>query len=108
MVISDFSSVKIICIPTPTPVRFRIMGALKSSKCSKGHLMRGPNLYIRANGQRQCKACIDIRNKAYEKKRKAESRRRRAAKKLANGPKTISGQHRAQAAAINAAGVAEA
>lgn len=47
------------------------MGALKSLRCSKGHRMADPNLYYRADGQRQCKKCKDLKNKEQEKKRKA-------------------------------------
>lgn len=33
------------------------MGALKSSKCSKGHRLIEGNLYVRKDGQRQCRKC---------------------------------------------------
>lgn len=37
------------------------MGALKSSKCRKGHSLRGNNLYIRKDGTRECRACSNRR-----------------------------------------------
>jgi hypothetical protein len=33
------------------------MGALKSYKCSRGHVLAGKNLYIRKNGTRECRKC---------------------------------------------------
>lgn len=43
------------------------MGALKSQKCSKGHWLRGKNVYRRANGQRECRACSLKRSAKYFK-----------------------------------------
>ena len=39
------------------------MGALKSLKCSKGHVMEDPNLYHRGDGKRECLACKKERNR---------------------------------------------
>jgi hypothetical protein len=47
------------------------MGAIKSMKCMKGHLLRGKNLYIRANGTRECKACSLARSKRWRKRKLA-------------------------------------
>lgn len=50
------------------------MGALKSYKCSKGHVLRGANLYVCKNGSRQCRKCALERGRkfrALQKKRKA-------------------------------------
>lgn len=46
------------------------MGALKSSKCSKGHVLKAPNLYYRTNGQRECKKCKELRNAEIKEKRR--------------------------------------
>ena len=43
------------------------MGALKSYKCSKGHVLKGTNLYIRADGTRECRKCSLERVKAWQK-----------------------------------------
>jgi hypothetical protein len=40
------------------------MGALKSPRCSKGHKLSGDNLYLRHDGQRQCKKCALARSRA--------------------------------------------
>lgn len=45
-----------------------VMGALKSPKCSKGHLLKGDNLYMRKNGQRECKTCSNKRAKEFKEK----------------------------------------
>lgn len=47
------------------------MGALKSKRCTKGHLLHGGNLYLKSNGQRECKKCSLERSKiAYRNKTK--------------------------------------
>lgn len=86
------------------------MGALKSAKCSKGHKMTARNLYVRANGQRQCKKCTDIRNKLYQAEEKAKRRRLRPNKKQYQKAALI-GKVKARHVLrdrINAAGGAEA
>lgn len=48
------------------------MGALKSPRCSKGHKLAGKNLYIRKDGQRECRTCSLLRARAQsDRKRKA-------------------------------------
>jgi hypothetical protein len=44
------------------------MGALKSPKCSRGHRLAGKNLYIRANGTRECRTCSLLRSRKYWRK----------------------------------------
>ena len=44
------------------------MGALKSLKCAKGHLLAGKNLYLRKNGQRECRLCSLKRSRQWRKK----------------------------------------
>jgi len=54
------------------------MGALKSYKCSKGHVLRGANLYVCKNGSRQCRKCALERGRkfrALQKKRKATAQK---------------------------------
>lgn len=48
------------------------MGALKSPKCSKGHLMKPPNLYMRPDGQRECLMCKQQRGRDARAKVKKE------------------------------------
>jgi len=38
-------------------VKFSNMGALKSKRCSRGHLLAGRNLYMRKDGSRECLRC---------------------------------------------------
>jgi len=41
-------------------------------ECDQGHPLSGVNLYVRSNGQRQCKACRRAASRRYEdRKRKA-------------------------------------
>ena len=44
------------------------MGSVKRKTCKKGHPMRGKNVYQRANGQRECKACSRARVEAWRKR----------------------------------------
>jgi hypothetical protein len=44
------------------------MGAHKSYKCSKGHILKDGNLYIRKDGTRECRKCSLDRG---QKRRKA-------------------------------------
>lgn len=53
------------------------MGALKSTRCSKGHLLKEPNLYFRTNSQRECKKCKELRNLAIKEKRLVEPKPRK-------------------------------
>lgn len=46
------------------------MGALKSYKCSKGHILKGNNLYIRINGSRECRKCSLERNRKWREQQK--------------------------------------
>ena len=41
------------------------MGALKSYRCSKGHVLAGKNLYLRSNGTRECRKCSLARSKQF-------------------------------------------
>ena len=41
------------------------MGALKSKRCSRGHLLKDGNLYIRSNGTRECRKCSLVRSKEW-------------------------------------------
>lgn len=56
------------------------MGALKAARCARGHKMGGDNLYVRQNGQRECRACSAIRVAAWRrmKKQKPADTNRRA------------------------------
>jgi hypothetical protein len=45
------------------------MGAIKSKRCQRGHLMRGANLYTYSNGNRECKACSKIRYRKARRKK---------------------------------------
>ena len=66
------------------------MGALKSSKCSRGHKLEEPNLYWRKNGQRECKLCKGERNREQEAKRKAlKPKAIRKGRGKAKGPKLM-------------------
>jgi hypothetical protein len=47
------------------------MGAIKSKRCQRGHLMRAPNLYTRKKGQRECKACSKLRYRKARRKKAA-------------------------------------
>ena len=47
------------------------MGALKSPRCSKGHRLAGKNLYLRKNGQRECKKCSLERSRKFRNGGKA-------------------------------------
>lgn len=47
------------------------MGALKSTKCSKGHRMSGKNLYVRADGSRECRKCSLARSKKFYQSKRA-------------------------------------
>jgi hypothetical protein len=47
------------------------MGALKSYKCSKGHILKGKNLYSRANGSRECRKCSLERSRRQRKERRS-------------------------------------
>jgi hypothetical protein len=49
------------------------MGALKSPKCSKGHPLKGKNLYVRANGSRECRKCSLARSREFQQKKKITS-----------------------------------
>jgi|SRR5579862_1347471 len=42
-------------------------GALKSKRCSRGHLRAGKNLYLRKNGTRECRQCSLKRSAARRK-----------------------------------------
>jgi hypothetical protein len=48
------------------------MGALKSLRCARGHKLAGKNLYLRRNGQRECRACSAIRINAWRRKQQSE------------------------------------
>lgn len=37
----------------------------RKSECVNGHLLAGPNLYVRAEGKRACKICMRMRDKKY-------------------------------------------
>src|SRR5882724_2103615 len=50
------------------------MGALKSQRCARGHKMVSKNLYMRANGQRECRACSAIRITKWRRLKSLESR----------------------------------
>ena len=47
------------------------MGALKSYRCSKGHVLKGGNLYIRKDGTRECRKCSLARQKKWRQEKKA-------------------------------------
>jgi hypothetical protein len=49
------------------------MGAHKSYKCSKGHILKDSNLYVRKNGTRECKKCSLIRGQARRETLRAQS-----------------------------------
>lgn len=59
------------------------MGALKSAKCSRGHLMRDPNLYYTKSGQRQCLRCKLVQGKAYRERNKERLKAARKKKEIA-------------------------
>jgi hypothetical protein len=42
------------------------MGALKSKRCSRGHLLSPANTYLRKNGQRECRKCSLERSKQFQ------------------------------------------
>lgn len=46
------------------------MGALKSIRCKKGHLLKGQNLYVRRNGTRECRRCSIERSQQWRKQRR--------------------------------------
>lgn len=48
------------------------MGALKSYKCSNGHVLAGRNLYVRADGTRECRKCSLARNREWRKRKLAK------------------------------------
>jgi len=50
------------------------MTGIKSEKCARGHLMQPPNLYLRRDGQRQCRACQKIYQANMLKRRKGKER----------------------------------
>jgi hypothetical protein len=53
------------------------MGALKSYKCSRGHVLKGANLYMRKDGTRECRKCALERNRVWRSMkadRKGESK----------------------------------
>jgi len=50
------------------------MGALKSLRCSKGHLLKGRNLYLRKDGTRECRACSLARGRAARQKDTSDGR----------------------------------
>jgi hypothetical protein len=49
------------------------MGAIKSYRCSKGHVLKDSNVYLRKDGTRECRKCSLIRSSEYRKiKRRKE------------------------------------
>ena len=50
------------------------MGALKSQSCARGHKMARKNIYLRANGQRECRACSAIRITKWRRLKRLEAR----------------------------------
>ena len=44
-------------------VDYSLMGALKSTHCSRGHRMEPSNLYMRGDGKRECLTCKRERNR---------------------------------------------
>lgn len=46
------------------------MGAIKSYKCSRGHILKDGNLYIRSNGTRECRKCSRERNRLWREANK--------------------------------------
>jgi hypothetical protein len=61
------SSRKITLDATNPSYYLRCMGALKAYKCSKGHVMKEGNLYLRKDGTRECRKCSLARRKAWRK-----------------------------------------
>ena len=51
------------------------MGALKSYKCSKGHILKGNNLYIRINGSRGMQEVLFRAESEMARTTEAEGRR---------------------------------
>lgn len=49
------------------------MGALKSSRCSRGHKLSGKNLYIRTDGTRECRKCSLERSRKQREQRKEKT-----------------------------------
>jgi hypothetical protein len=45
------------------------MGALKSYRCSKGHVLSASNTYKKKHGQRECKKCSLERRRAWAERR---------------------------------------
>jgi hypothetical protein len=45
------------------------MGALKSIRCSRGHLLKGANLYLRRDGTRECRKCSLERGRVWRVKK---------------------------------------
>lgn len=48
------------------------MGALKSTRCSKGHLLK--DAYVCKNGKRECRQCSKQRARKYYQKHSARNK----------------------------------
>ena len=49
-------------------------GSEKKDECWRGHKFSGDNLYVAPDGRRNCRACVRIASRKYEKKRRAKAR----------------------------------
>jgi hypothetical protein len=81
LVIDHLCGNKACCNPEHLePVTFaENMRRTRRATCKRGHLLNGPNVYVAPDGERQCRECNRIRERARFRRLAADFRERRAA-----------------------------